>query len=981
MPVRIGTGLCLSTNNDERYRLIFEANPLPSWVFDAVTLRFLAVNDAAVRTYGYSRDEFLAMTITEIRPESEVPKLIAFMETGLRSDTTWIHRLKDATLIDAMVITRGLMWDDRPATLVVARDITEKLAAQEQLRESEQRYRDLFESSNDLIQSVDTAGRYLFANNAWLATFGYTKSDLLTMTIDDVIAPELLGHCRGILTQVMSGQPIERVDAIFRARDGRRIAVEGSISARFDANGAPISTRGIFRDVTERKAAERSLSESRKQMEAMIDGADDIIYRIDMSGCFTFVNSTATRLLGYTTERVLGTHYLTFIRSDFHQAATDLYKRQKSGRIPTTYFEFPCLTVDGREVWLGQKVQPFIVDGAPAGFQAVARDITDRKELEEEVAAARDLAIESARHKSQFMANMSHEIRTPMNGLIGMIDLLLQTGLDARQLELAAAVEQSAGSLLAIVNDILDFSKIEAGKLVIVPAGMLLAPIIELPVSLFRDQANAKGLRMVTKIYDDVPAAVRGDAGRLRQVLTNLIGNAVKFTEHGQVSVEVRKVVENDVGFMIRFSVSDSGIGIAPEAQQRLFTPFMQADGSTTRRFGGTGLGLAICRHLVTLMGGEIGLESSPGKGSTFWFTAQFERPPVGWPAAGELEPLRVLVVSDRPEAADQLRSDLGTVLTLTASVEESLRLLRGTEGERFDACFIDQQAGVTAIRLSGAMGADGTIFGTPVMLFGSEPADDRTVSAGLEPLRVIIAEDTPINRRLVLTQLANLGYEASSVENGAELLDALDRSSFDIVLMDCQMPVMDGYEATRHIRARPGSDRNIPIIAMTAHVLQGDSELCFKAGMDDYIGKPMKQTQLEAMLRPWELRIRRAGAAGKDIVLDRTAHARILEDLSDGGVVLGEMIDLFLDEAPQQVAILCDAVASNDTRTASKTAHALRSGCANLGTLAMLALVETIEHKARANELHEARGLIELLPHELARACNVLRRERPAIA
>ena len=968
------------SQSEERYRLFFEANPVPSWVFDTATLRFLAVNPAAVKQYGYPLDEFLRLRITDIRPESEVEKILVFLESGQERERMWKHRLKDGSVIDVVVITHALNWDGRPARLVVARNVTRELAAQEQLLESEQRYRDLFENSNDLIQSVDAQGRYLFANRAWLETLGYDKSDLLTMTIDDVIAPEALAHCHDVLQGVMNGEPVELIDAIFRARDGRRIDVAGSVSCRFDSAGQPVSTRGIFHNVTARKAAERALIESRRQLETMIEGADDIIYRIDTNGCFTFVNSTATRLLGYTNERVIGTHYLDFIRSDFSQAAKDLYKRQMHDRMPTTYFEFPCLAADGREVWLGQKVQPIIVDGVLAGFQAVARDVTDRKKLEEEVAAARDLALASARHKSEFLANMSHEIRTPMNGVIGMIGLLLQTDLNPHQRELATSVEQSADGLLTIVNDILDFSKIEAGKLSIVPVDFQLAPLVDVSVSLFRDHAGSKGVRMTTVIHDDVPAAIRGDAGRLRQILINLVGNAVKFTEQGEIVIRVQKVKENGEGVVLHFSVSDSGIGIAPEAQPRLFTPFMQADGSTTRRFGGTGLGLAICRHLVTLMGGEIGVESEPAKGSTFWFTAPVDLTRSDSPAADDPATLRVLVISDRPQAAERLRDEFGGAFVQAAAADEALRLLRDAEyGERYDACFVDQDSPSAPIRLATATRPDGTIFGTPVILLGADPTDDQTLRSGRKPLRVIIAEDTAINRTLVLSQLSNLGYHATAVENGAELLHALDRARYDIVLMDCQMPVMDGYEATRRIRTRAGSDRNIPVIAMTAHALSGDSQLCFDAGMDDYIAKPMKQTQLGAVLRPWERKIRRSETGG-DGVIDQTALGRIRDDLRDGVAVLEEMIDLFLTDAPELVTALCEDMENNDTVAVAKAAHALRSGCANLGTTALLALVEAIEYKARAGELHTTRELIEMLPLELERACQALRRERTVV-
>ncbi len=544
---------------------------------------------------------------------------------------------------------------------------------------------------------------------------------------------------------------------------------------------------------------------------------------------------------------------------------------------------------------------------------AVVRDITERKRVEEEIERARDAAVESARLKSEFLANMSHEIRTPMNGVVGMTTLLLDTELSKQQRDFAETIQTSADSLLTIINDILDFSKVEAGKLHFEVLDFDLHHTIEGAVDLLVGSAFAKNLELAALVERDVPPDLRGDPGRLRQILTNLVGNAIKFTERGEVSIGVSLVGETASDALLRFEVRDTGIGIPPSVQGRLFNAFTQADGSTTRKYGGTGLGLAISKRLVELMGGEIGYHSAPGGGSTFWFTARFERqtpvrlaPAIVRTLAGR----RVLIVDDSELARDVLRAQLtawGVDARQVSGGFEALAVLReaAASGSPFELAVLDRDMpGMDGLMLARAIKRDAAIAGVPLVMITtladighdaqiveagalasitkpvkhaqlrealvralghrgesrSSPPQPVTPPAALPSARarVLIAEDNIVNQKVALAQLRSLGYSADAVANGAEAVEALSRIPYDVVLMDCHMPIVDGFEATRLIRRMAGEMRHVPIIAVTANAMDGDREECLAVGMDDYVSKPIAPTELEIVLSR-NLRRRRA--------------------------------------------------------------------------------------------------------------------------
>jgi PAS domain S-box-containing protein len=647
---------------------------------------------------------------------------------------------------------------------------------------------------------------------------------------------------------------------------------------------------------TQKRAAEKAVRASEAQFRGLFDNVLEGVYQTSPDGAILAANPAFVKMLGYGSEAELAAAHnanLLYANSDERKAITT--RLNQDGVLRNK--ELLLRRKDGTAFTALLSARPVRdAEGSLLYYQGMLTDITDRKQFEQELARARDEAIQASRFKSELLANVSHEIRTPMNGVVGMTGLLLDTPLTSEQREYAHAVKQSASFLLQIINDILDFSKIEAGKLEIERIEFPLRSTIDDVLELLVERAEARSIELISVVDDRIPDTIVGDPSRLRQVLVNLVGNAIKFTERGEVSVHVALDRARAGALDLRFRVRDTGIGITPEVMAKIFEPFRQGDGSTTRKYGGTGLGLSICRRIAVMMGGDVTADSTPGLGSTFTFTAKFG----GDAATPEpfLDGVRVLVAANSMSLRTSLIDDIRSWGALTsgcsdlrdigAAVQFAAKTAQPYHYVVVDCRHPEADALAIADRLSHTHASSAVTFvllvrvtqraeawrrcnavvlsrpirreqlkrvfagGAPGQHAESTAPDALERPAAASPFRILIAEDNPINQRVAARMIEKLGHTADVVGNGVEALDAVARRNYHVILMDCQMPEMDGFETTSAIRRRFGQQSGVRIIAMTAHAMKGDRERCLEAGMDDYITKPVRSEELAATLERW---------------------------------------------------------------------------------------------------------------------------------
>ncbi|MDQ0618384.1 PAS domain-containing hybrid sensor histidine kinase/response regulator [Arthrobacter globiformis] len=704
-------------------------------------------------------------------------------------------------------------------------------------------------------------------------------------------------------------------------------------------------TTGLERDVVARTKELEGLA-------AIVNSSADAIIGLNPEGVVTSWNPGAEKLYGYSAADVIGTD-VGFLLPEHRRPGKLRALAAIAEGLGSRSYESEFLRQDGSLVPVSLTISPIRGAKGLSGIATIAQDITQRKAAEQELQAAREAALESSRLKSEFLATMSHEIRTPMNGVIGLTSLLMETPLDETQRQYAEGIKGAGEALVALINDILDFSKLEAGKVDLDVRPFDVRLLVEEAAGLLAEPAQAKGLELTAFCAPEVPARLSGDAGRIRQILLNLATNAVKFTEAGEVAIQVTSAEDGVGRAMVTFEVRDTGIGIDPSDQSRLFQSFIQADASTTRRYGGTGLGLAICSRLTEAMGGTIGLDSMPGEGSTFWFSLPLpvaERTPP-CPAPEALTGLRVLVVDDNATNRLILESQLRSwQLRPDTAADARAALSRAKEAAGtadpyeiavLDLCMPDMDG----LEIARAMTADPALASIRIILLTSTRRIDKDqfTAAGvrewlMKPVRssefynrlirliaspnpvakahtpavagppqeqgvaargrILVVEDNEVNQLVAQGMVSRLGFAVDLASNGAEAVAATAATEYAAVLMDCHMPVMDGYEATRLIRRRDTGAARIPIVAMTAGALDGDRERCLAAGMDDYLAKPVDLGQLAALLERWAPGTPTPRTGSMSLDPDRLA---VLRDLGpdDGHGLLPAMPEAFQRDLP----------------------------------------------------------------------------------
>ncbi|MHB8484818.1 MAG: PAS domain S-box protein [Candidatus Acidiferrales bacterium] len=1008
-------------------------------------------NTAFERLFQYVRDEIIGADLNFLVAPSELSgeasEFSRRSEAGETVQTTTKRRRKNGTQVEVELYGVPMRVGDEVAgTLVIYHDISDRKRAEEGLRETNQKLTAIIDGSSLAIAILDLETNVQIWNPAAERMFGWSAAEVVGRPLP-MVPENAQEFFRKLHQEVIGGLGVSGLEVVAQRKNGSLFDVSISRAPWRDASGAIRGTVDMIADITERKQAEEALRSSEERTHLLLNSTAEAIYGINLLGECTFVNRACLRMLGYREPaELLGRNmhevahhswadgsshsaqdcliFQSFHKGEGTHDSDDVLWRVDGMAIPVEYWSYP----------VRQREQ---VVGAVVTFV----DITERKRAEDALRSAKEQAEEANRAKSEFLANMSHEIRTPMNGILGMTQLTLETKLNDEQREYLGMVKSSADSLLTLLNDILDFSKIEAGKLDLDLSPFALRESMGEALKALGHLAHRKGLELAWHVDAGVPTWLVGDSGRLRQILVNLVMNAIKFTEHGEVIVSVKVESETQEEVELHFSVRDTGIGIPAEKRDLIFAAFTQADSSTTRKYGGTGLGLTISQALVKLMNGNLSVESEPQKGSVFHFTARLKVPEASFVPPAAVEPaalrgLRALVVDDNQTnrlILTELLSQWGMAPEQAASGEEALKLLASEShgSAPFRLALIDAEmpgmdgfalaervkntpeaSAMSMFMLSSTMQSGDIAHSHEAGLAGfltkpvqpSELLDailgvmSSTEKMGVDGddvqsvpqtsdtgngMRILLAEDNLVNRQLAKRLLEKRGYMVVIARNGIEALAAVEREEIDMVLMDVQMPEMDGLEAIRAIRSNEKiSKRHLPIISLTAHVMKGDREKCIEAGADDYIPKPIHAPTLfaaiERLRTPHRQNEPRATAPA---ISDPLNAAELLEQVQGDRELLAEIVQLFATGLPAVLQGLRESVARGDTAGVARMAHALKGSVGNFARRGAYRAVEEMEKFAKESNLTRTAQTFAVVEGELERLLAALEAFRiPAI-
>ncbi len=907
----------------------------------------------------------------------------------------------------------------------------------------------LFDAMPQLVFTAFPDGTFESLNKRWLDYLGVTSEaqgrEVILNAIHPEDSPKALAEWERVRREEKPGggeNRLKNASGIYRWHLWRAYPQRDETGklVRWVGTSTDIDEQKNAAALLERRVAERTaeLLASRERLQSIADSLPLFIAYLDHDIRYRFTNQTYKAWLGLDPEAILGCTAREILGEDDYvlvaPAIEKVLRGERSG------FERAIKTVNGERIIKTQYVPEFDAHGKVGGFYLVGIDITDEKAIEQNLAKARDAAVAASRLKSEFLATISHEIRTPMNGIIGMATLLKDMPLGDEQKDMVQVIEQSADSLLSIINDILDISKMEAGKFTIESRDFDFRELIRATVATFATRAEEKGLALTQDCDPRLARPVRGDSGRIRQILTNLTGNAIKFTDRGSVKLSVTTTATDDHTAGLRITVRDTGAGISPDDQEKLFAPFVQVDASSKKRFGGTGLGLAISRQLVELMNGKIGVESESGQGSEFWFTLTLpwarEAPPSGETAA--THPFRILVIDDDKndrELAAYFLSGTGIEIETVESAESGLEKLRAAAAGKthYDLVLVDQKMpAMSGLEFGQAVRADPLLGETPLVLVSggelqeadeagkvgfeaflnkpvraeavtairrqlafritpARPANSQSSSPKKVVHRILVVDDNEANRSVARLTLARFGQDVEVAASGAEALEKLSQKEFDLVFMDCQMPDLNGYETTRLIRggSREKIDARIPIIALTAYAMSGDAEKCLGAGMNDYISKPLRVADIRAALKRCGLALPLAtNPAWESSPLPVSAnpiadyqHISEMQALpgQDGKSLWGDLLDSFREKSHERIGQMENFNRQENFPALAELVHRFAGSCATVGAIELKELALQIEHFAETRNQARLVGCLKDLNAALTRFLDLMyRRSRP---
>jgi PAS domain S-box-containing protein len=1040
----------------DRLNIATQAAGISSWEIDITNRKFLWVESPLHGLHSVAGDTSLE-SFSERLHVDDRSLFTEQMQKAFKDHTDRVsYRYRAYTdtgdLVHVQVFARLVADESARITrlLGVSWDVTKEIEASEQLRDAERRLERASLVSSEGHWELDLRTGAQWMSSSYHTLLGYSAGELPQTYeqfrdfehADDVLRSEALYE-----RHIATGEPYDMEVRLRTAANGyrwfrRRGAVER------DASGTPISMSGSIHDIHQQKLAEDALRLAQRRFERAIHGTQDGLWELEADGT-AWCSPRIGELLGYAEEELASD--ANFMRQFLHPddastvaAATQAHFEQE---LPYDV-EVRLRTRSGEYRWYRARASAERdLSGHPLRLSGSLQDVTDARAAREELMRATEAAEAANQAKSEFLANVSHEIRTPMNGIIGMTGLMLDTALDRTQRDYAETIRSSADSLLIVINDILDFSKIEAGKLDIEAIELDLRGNVEDVGTMMAFQAAAKNLELVVHVHPQLPDRVIGDPQRVRQCLINLVGNAIKFTRSGEIVIEVRTLGLRDGKADIQFEVRDTGIGIAPQTLQTLFQPFVQADSSTTRHFGGTGLGLSIVRRLVDMMGGQVGVRSEVGKGSTFWFTL-----PLTPVAAVAVETLdlsrvgrRVLVVDDNETNRRVIAGQLmhaGYEVSLASRAGEALQMLRQALGDNhpFEVVLADyQMADMDGAALGERINADPYLSRARVVILTSMDRHGdirRFASLGFagyltKPVRarelfecmdrvlsrdsrdwhmqsqpivtrgtlvnnekgrrysghVLLVEDNPVNQKVAVRFLERMGCTVRVADNGAEGVKAYQQAQFDIVLMDLQMPVMDGFTATARIREIEAGGRATPIVALTANAMSGQLERCMAAGMNGFLTKPLEIARLHETLDRFGLgtaAAELAATAARTASVDAAAlnvpiHLARLHELTDADVEFThELAVTFIASGQQVLQEVKEALAAFDRNGLARAAHKLKGASANIHAEPLKELAQTLETQALALDQPRLKELVENMEQEFERAAAFLREQIP---